>query len=165
MGVFGVMTVALAVIGDSRVEPTAEHVEVSLATRRFLEAVRTGDDQGAAAMLTAKARKKTSEMGMLVAPPGSDTARFTLGVVVLGNKDTAYVRSKWTDLDIAGKLRTDPVTWVLRREAGRWRISGMTAAVMPGEPPILLDFEDPQDMIRKQQSLQQEARKALKEEM
>ena len=70
MGVFGVMTVALAVIGDSRVEPTAEHVEVSLATRRFLEAVRTGDDQGAAAMLTAKARKKTSEMHMQVAPPG-----------------------------------------------------------------------------------------------
>ena len=159
MGMFGVMAVALAVTGANRVEPTARHLEVSLATCRFLEAVRKGDDEGAAAMLTAKARKKTSEMGMQVAPPGSDTARFTLGGVVLRDEDTAYAKSEWTDRDSAGRLRTDPVTWVLRREAGGWRISGMTATVIPGEPPILLDFEDPEDMLRKQQSLQQEARK------
>jgi hypothetical protein len=155
MGMFGVMAVALAVTGGNRVEPTATHVEVSLAAFRFLEAVRTGDDHRAAAMLTAKARKKTSEMGMVIAPPGSDSARFTLGVVVLGDKDTACVRSEWTDRDSTGSLRTDPITWVLRREAGGWRISGMSVTVIPGEPPILLDFEDPEDMLRKQQSLQQ----------
>ena len=160
MGVFGVMAVVLAVTGGNRVEPTPTHVEASLAACRFLEAVRTGNDNTAAAMLTAKARKKTSEMGMQVAPPGSDTASFTIGKALLSDRDTAYVRSQWTDRDTTGKLRTDRIVWVLRREAGGWRMSGMAVTVLPGKPPTLLDFEDPEDMLRKQQALQEALRES-----
>jgi len=160
MGTFGVIAVALAVTGGHRVEPTPTHVEASLAACRFLEAVRTGDDQTAAAMLTAKARKKTAEMNMQVAPPGSTTARFTLGDVVSGNQDTAYVRSEWTDRDSTGKLRTDPITWVLRHGARGWRVSGMRVTLLPGKPPTLLDFEDPEGMLRKQQASQEALREA-----
>src|SRR5262245_46183091 len=47
----------------------------------FLEAVRTGNDQKAAEMLSPLARQKTAEKQMVVAPPGSPTAKFTVGKV------------------------------------------------------------------------------------
>ncbi len=47
----------------------------------FLEAVRTGDDAKANEMLTQLAREKTSEIDMVVAPPGSETASFEVGEV------------------------------------------------------------------------------------
>lgn len=153
MGTFGVIVVALAVTGDSRVEPAAGHRQAALVTRLFLEAVRTGDDKTAAAMLTAKARKKTAEMNMQVAPPGSDTASFTIGKAVLIDGGTAYVRSAWTDLDNFGKPHTERVTWVLRRDAGAWRISGMLVSALSGKPPTRFDFEDPEGMLHKEQTL------------
>src|SRR5579859_3872797 len=51
------------------------------AVHDFLEAVRTGNDSKAAIMLTPVARRKTEEMQMTVAPPGSDTAKFEIGEV------------------------------------------------------------------------------------
>src|SRR5437762_2724858 len=45
----------------------------------FLEAVRTGNDRLAAAMLTPLARQKTAEYELVVAPPGSPTAKFKVG--------------------------------------------------------------------------------------
>lgn len=167
MGTFGVIVLALAVTGDSRVDPAADYCEVLLATRRFLEAVRTGDEKTAAAMLSAKARKKTAAMNMQVAPAGSDTASFRVGEVVLHGEGSACASCAWTDVDDFGKPCTERVTWALRRETGGWRVSGMLVSVVPGEPPILLNFEDPQDMLSKQAAIQKTAQeiasKAAKE--
>ncbi len=124
----------------------------------FLEAVRTGNDQKTAAMLTPLARKKTAEAEMAVAPPGSPTAKFQVGEVeyVTPEKDGAHVWSRWTDVvDDQGHTRTDELIWVLRKEEEGWRIAGMVTKVYPNQPPLVLNFEDPQDMSRKQQLLHQ----------
>ncbi|HTQ38400.1 MAG TPA: hypothetical protein VMJ32_05205 [Pirellulales bacterium] len=109
-------------------------------------------------MLTPVARQKTAEMQMVVAPPGSPTAKFKVGEVeyVTPNKDGAHVWTSWTDqIDTQGHTRTDDIIWVLRHEDEGWRIVGMVTKVYADQPPLILNFEDPEDMLRKQQLLHQ----------
>ena len=121
----------------------------------FLEAVRTGNDQKAAEMLSPLARQKTAEKQMVVAPPGSPTAKFTVGKVKYkpDDKDGAYVSCTWSDVDDQGQPRSDEIVWGVRHEPEGWRIVGMVLQVLPNEEPLVLNFEDPDDMIRKQQLL------------
>lgn len=122
----------------------------------FLEAVRTGNDEAASNLLTPLARQKTSEMDLKVAPPGSDTAKFKVGEVEMVEEDGAHVASEWTDVDESGQPHTDPIVWMLQRDEQGWRIAGMATRVFEDQPPLFLNFEDPQDMIRKQQLVAQE---------
>lgn len=121
---------------------------------KFLKAVQTGDDQTAAEMLTEMARKKTEELEMVVAPPGSDTASFEVGQVEMIQEGGAYVSSTWTDLDEQGQPHSDQIVWVLRKEPEGWRIAGMVTKLFDNK--LVLNFEDPEDMIRKQQLAEQE---------
>jgi len=63
----------------------------------------------------------------------------------------AHVSSNWTDTGEDGQPATDEIIWMLRRDPAGWRIAGMATKIFKDELPLLLDFEDPQDMIRKQQ--------------
>jgi hypothetical protein len=121
----------------------------------FLEAVRTGNDQKAGEMLSPLARQKTAEKQMVVAPPGSPTAKFTVGKVKYkpDDNDGAYVSCTWSDVDDQGNARSDEIVWGVRQEPEGWRIVGMVLQVLPNEEPLVLNFEDPDDMIRKQQLL------------
>ena len=132
--------------------PDAKPDEVMTA---FLEAVRAGDDENAAGLLTPLARQKTAEMEMVVAPPGSDTAKFqVLEVEVIGAE--AQVATDWTDLDTDGRPHTDRIVWMMRKDADGWRISGMATRVFIDRPPSVLNFEDPADMLQKQQQAEEE---------
>lgn len=132
--------------------PDAKPEEVMTA---FLEAVRAGDDGKAAGLLTPLARQKTSEMEMVVAPPGSDTAKFeVLESEVIGAE--AQVATDWTDLDTDGHPHTDRIVWMMRKVGDGWRISGMATRVFIDRPPIVLNFEDPADMLQKQQQAEEE---------
>ena len=122
----------------------------------FLEAVRTGNDEKATQMLSPVARQKTAEKNLAVAPPGSDTASFQVGAVEMVDQGGAHVASTWTDVDEEGKPRTDSIVWMLRQEAEGWRVVGMATKVFADQPPLFLNFENPDDMIRKQQLVQQE---------
>ena len=113
---------------------------------QFLEAVRTGNDQGAQGMLTRLAQEKTAELEMMVAPPGSDTASFEVGEVELLGDQNARVASSWTDLEHDGGSRTDYITWLVRRDSSGWRISGMATELVPGEGPVVLNFENPEEI-------------------
>ncbi len=150
--------------GSAADEKSAGQSGPAAAVAEFLEAVRTGDDEKAARMLTETARTKTAEMNMEVAPPGSDTASFEVGQVeYLGeNRDGARVASTWSDLDENSKRRSDQITWMLRREPQGWRIAGVAATIFEGEPPLLLNFEDPEEMLRKQRWVQEETRRRAK---
>lgn len=131
------------------------------AAHEFLEALRTGNDEAATKMLSATAREKTASLNRNVTPPASDTARFTVGKVDYVNDDGARVCCTWTDLDENGQPKTDDAIWVLRREPEGWRVVGVAAQVFPGEPPLLLNFEDPDDMFRKQQWVREEMRRRM----
>ena len=130
----------------------------------FLDAVRRGDDVQTAQMLTTLARQKVAEMDMGVAPPGSDTADFEVGDVEWLGDEGARVASRWTDQDGYGARQTHDMVWMLRREAAGWRIAGVAAEVFDGEPPLLLNFEDPEEMIRKQDLLAEEVARRLQRE-
>ncbi|MCS7303647.1 MAG: hypothetical protein NZ602_00885 [Thermoguttaceae bacterium] len=135
---------------NPKLEPPAE------AVYEFLEAVRKGDDQGAERMLTSLARKKTQEMNMVVAPPGSDTASFQVGKVTMLDDNRAEVLCKWTDREPDGSFRTDEIIWLVKKEPEGWRVAGMAAMVFPDQPPYPLNFEDPEDMLRQQEKIKTE---------
>jgi hypothetical protein len=130
------------------------------AISQFLAAVKNGDDAKASSLLTDVARQKTKEHEIVVAPPGSETASFkVLESEVEGS--AAQVGADWTDLDANGSPRTDRVVWMLKKQADAWRISGMATRIFPDMPPVVLNFEDPEDMMAKQQAAEEEmARRA-----
>jgi len=129
----------------------------AIATREFLEAVRSGNDEKAAQMLTVAAREKTTKMDLKVAPPGSDTAEFSIGKVQYFPQDRAGVHCVWSDLDENSRRKVEKMIWMLRREPSGWRVAGVVVPVFEDRPPLLLNFEDPEDMVRKQQWARQEA--------
>jgi hypothetical protein len=121
----------------------------------FLEAVRTGNDANVSEFLTPLARERTAAMEMVVAPPGSETAKYQVrGVQVQGTD--AQVQTDWTDLDTDGLMHTDEIVWLLRREREGWRIWGMTSRVFEDQEPITLNFENPQEMLERQQRAEEE---------
>lgn len=144
--------------------PQKDAATPNKAVHCFLEAVRKGDDAAAGQMLTDLARKKTQEINMVVAPPGSDTAQFNVGATEMVEDGKAYVASDWTDLDSEGKPRTDKIVWIVRSDGQQWRIAGMAAKVFPDRPPVQLNFEDPQEMLKQQQMIEREATAQMRQE-
>ena len=144
--------------GDGGDDPNAraETGGPATAVTVFLDAVRQGDDAKAAEMFTVTAREKAAAMNIQVAPRGSDTARFGVGETEFVNEDLAKVQSTWTDVDETGAFRSDEMAWMLRREPAGWRVAGMAATVFQGEPPLLLDFENPEETLRKLELLRKE---------
>ncbi len=134
------------------------------AVHAFLDAVRRGDDKKASALLTDLARKRTEEVDMVVAPPGSDSATFEISEVEAISDGEAHVLSKWTDLDADGKPYSDEIVWLLKRQGQEWRIYGMATRLFVDSKPVLLNFEDPQDMIHKQQMAEQEMMRRANEQ-
>ncbi len=143
--------------------PTAETPQGAVTI--FLSAVCAGNDAHAASMLTDLARQKTAEMDLEVAPPGSDTAEFRIGAIELVGEDAARVACTWSDLDEDGRRGEEQILWVLRREEPGWRIAGMAPTIFPGEPPLLLNFEDPEEMFEKLQWVQEEAMRRAQAEV
>jgi hypothetical protein len=135
------------------------------ACTQFLEAVRTGDDEKAARMLSVASREKAAALNRGFTPSASDTARFTVdpNVKYIG-EDGAQVKSTWTDKDDDGQTQSEDAVWVLRHEQEGWRLVGMAETIFPGEPPLLLNFEDPEEMIKKIQWAREEIRRRAEKE-
>ena len=166
------MVVAAGLIGcSSSASSTPEATETAEAPAgpdqsvyEFLQAVRQGDDTKAQGMLTTLAQKKTTEMDMVVAPPGSDTAKFEVGASEISGDGTARVASVWSDLDHEGKRRTDQITWVLKQENSHWRIAGMATKIFPDQGPVMLNFENPQEMLDTQRQAEEAATRRAADE-
>lgn len=147
-------------------EPSAvaniEPAKVAVTT--FLEAIKRGDERSAMGMLTDVARAKTQELGLSVAPPVKDTATYRVGEceTVAGTDDVVHVATTWTDTDAEGFTTTDNVIWVCRLDPEGWRVVGMAMRIFPDLPPLLLDFEDPEDMLAKQRLVAEELTRRAK---
>mgnify|MGYP006282724019 FL=1 len=127
----------------------------------FLDAVKRGDDTAARGMLTKVARAKTDEMGMSVAPPVADTATYAVREceIVSDAGDVAHVATVWTDVSADGAQSSENVVWVVRLDPEGWRVVGMAMRVFDDMPPLLLNFEDPDDMLAKQELVAAELEK------
>ena len=108
----------------------------------FLDALRRGDDDKVMEMYTVRARQEAAQTDEHFVPRGSDTAQFQVGGVEYLAEHGARVACTWTDLDQAGQQHTLELLWMVRREPQGWRVAGMAAFPFPGEPPVLLDFEN-----------------------
>ena len=127
--------------------PAAPADPIRSVVHQFLDAVRQGNTAVASARLTPLALKRTSELDLNFSPPGSATARFTVGKLEMVEKDKAVVESVWTDLDADGKPNQESIVWALRLTEGQWRISGMAAELASDQPPVIIDFENPETMV------------------
>jgi hypothetical protein len=134
------------------------------AVREFLDAIKRGDDTAARSLLTEIARKKTTEMGLAIAPPVAATASYSIGdcEAVGDTGEIVHVASTWTDTDSDGFTSVDEVIWAVRLDPEGWRVVGMATKVFEDAPPLLLNFEDPEDMLAKQEQLAQEIQRRAK---
>lgn len=71
--------------------------------------------------------------------------------VLADNPNGAHVAVRWTEKYQDGDVSYD-VTWVLRKQPEGWRVAGMAMELIPGNGQEFLNFEDPDDMIRKQEA-------------
>jgi hypothetical protein len=131
------------------------------AVASFLDAVKRGDDMAARGMLTKVAATKTQELGISVAPPVPASATFSIreAEVVGEADDLVHVATTWTDTDPGGFTTSDNVVWVVRLDPEGWRVVGMATRVFDDMPPLLLNFEDPEDMLNKQNMVAAELEK------
>ncbi|MCA9122581.1 MAG: hypothetical protein H6822_03570 [Planctomycetaceae bacterium] len=139
--------------GDNGTEtplPVVQTSEPGAVVLAFLDALRDGDDEIAETLLTSIARRETKEHDLTVQPPGSPSARYTIGEVrhVQGG---VHVNSNWIEYDESGEQSNYDIVWVLRQEPVGWRVAGMATAVIPNKPPIYLNFEDVPDLLQKWQ--------------
>src|SRR5208337_2499149 len=95
----------------------------------FLEALCTGDNDGAMKFLSRLARQKVEESGRNVVPPANENAKIEVEDAVFPNSDhnIAHVPARWIELDDTGKPRTDKTTWVCRLEPEGWRVAAFAA--------------------------------------
>jgi len=127
----------------------------------FLDAIKRGDEAAASGMLTKVARAKTQELGLSVAPPVAPTATYSIRDCELVGEDgdLVHVGTTWTDTDADGFTSTDNVVWVVRLDPEGWRVVGMAMRIFEDLPPLLLNFEDPEDMLAKQDMVATELQK------
>ena len=150
--------------GQAVSAPTSTAVEpAKAAVASFLDAVKRGDDAAARGMLTKVAAAKTKEMGISVAPPVPASATYSIREceIVGDSEDLMHVATTWTDTDADGFTTTDNVVWVVRLDPEGWRVVGMAMRVFDDMPPLLLNFEDPADMVAKQELVAAELHKRL----
>lgn len=160
----GIMSQSGCSAGGAEPASTVNLEPAKVVVGAFLQAIKRGDEQAALAMLTDVARAKTQELGLSVAPPVKDTATYSIGdcEAVGDADDIVHVATAWTDTDEDGFTTTDNVIWVCRLDPEGWRVVGMAMRIFPDLPPLLLDFEDPADMLAKQQLVADEITRRAK---
>jgi hypothetical protein len=125
---------------------------------RFYEALRKGDEPAIAELLTDKAKAETAKSGLGIQSQGSNRLQYELGEVEYVNEalDGAHVQSLWIDFDERGERLATEVIWVLRKQSDGWRVAGMATQIAEGQLPLLFNFEDPEDMLRKKEYVERQ---------
>ncbi len=130
--------------GNDSAAPPSEVVAL------FLDSVRRGDESVTLSLLTDLAQQEIRRSGLEVAPIGSPEARFTIGQVryVEQDPDGAFVECLWSEpLEGRAEGMNTEVVWALRRQAGAWKVAGMAIDLGAEDEPLVIDFEDSQDLM------------------
>jgi hypothetical protein len=124
----------------------------------FLTALKNGDHSTATAMLSEKAQTETAKQNLGISPPGSTSAQFVVDPegVFKGQDGNTYVLSSWTDTDSRGVTQTYDIGWILKNEKDSLAITGMVTKVFDDGDELLLNFEDPVDMMRRRNEAEAE---------
>ncbi len=171
-----VMLAALAVCGCGSSTPAGsasapevkppELADAKGVVQAFLEAFKAGNDGAAEKLLTKKAIEETKKFDLVINVPGDASASFkVLDAEAVGSEDEqgAHVLTQWTDGE-GDSQRTEECIIVLRPQGPDWRIAGLIYRPYADLPPVVLDFEDPKDMIEQMSLVEQEATRRAKAE-
>jgi hypothetical protein len=140
--------------------------EAKSVVNEFLNALRRGDDAKAKTLLTKLARQKVEEQGRSLGRGANDSVKIEVDDAAFPTPehDIAHIPTRWIDQDESGKARVDKATWVCRHETEGWRVAGFAAYVFEGEEPLFMNFEDPEDMAKHQEWLNEEFERRSKAE-
>ena len=132
----------------------------------FLEARRAGDAKTTAGLLTSVARAATAKHKIDVNGDALPDLQFQVAKpkFLKNNPKGAHVSSIWSELLPDGNTASYEVVWVLRKEEAGWRVAGFAAELTPGTQPQFLNFEDPEDMLQKQQEAYAASQEETKED-
>ena len=117
---------------------------VGQAAYDFLDAVLKGDTQRASQRLPPMAIERIPATGKQFAPPGLETATFRIGEVRLPTPTQAVVQCFLTDSQSGPEPRTEEIGCLLRLVGNEWRVSGIAFSPGSDRPPMILNFENPQ---------------------
>jgi hypothetical protein len=132
--------------------------------KAFLNCVRQQEEEKARLLLSTVAREKTAKMELVADLHVSEKAKFTIGEVEMRGEDGAHVACTWSDVDEDGGEYSTTIVWLVGLEDEGWRIVGMAMKVFEDQPPVVLNYEDPDDMKRKQMLIEQEIAKRESED-
>ncbi|WP_146528570.1 hypothetical protein [Novipirellula artificiosorum] len=116
---------------------------------QFLDRVRRGGEgSGAEKLLTERAQAELKRIGRTVEPIGSPDAHFNVTQArgIEGEPNAMLVQSIWSEPAEDGTHSDFEVVWAVHRGADGWRISGLVMDVEPGQPPVVIDFENGEEM-------------------
>ncbi|TWU40292.1 hypothetical protein Q31b_36400 [Novipirellula aureliae] len=118
---------------------------------QFLDRVRRGGETtDAGQLLTQRAQAELKRIGRTVQPIGTPDARFDVrqAAAIPNEPGSMLVQSIWTEPNSDGSLGQYEVVWAVHREQAGWRISGLAMEMNPGQPPIVIDFENGDEMAK-----------------
>jgi hypothetical protein len=121
----------------------------------FLKAICDNDQETMFEMLTVDARDALRERGM---SPGMNAGEgATYEVLEFEYVDEgAHVACNWLEKQEDGTIGKTPVIWIMHKGKAGWRVAGMAMRVFDDMRPYTFNFEDPTDMIHKQELIDQE---------
>lgn len=116
----------------------------------FLNALRSGDSPTTESLLTSKARQELARHSLSVDVQSAPNATYQVrpAEVLKNDPSGAHVSSIWTEKFDDGE-ETYEIVWALRHQPEGWRLAGMAMELIPGQQMQFLNFEDPEDMLRK----------------
>jgi hypothetical protein len=121
----------------------------------FLKAICSNDQDAMFDMLTVKARDALRERGMSPGMNAGENAAYEVLEFEYVNEG-AHVACNWTEKQEDGTQLTMPVIWIMHKEPTGWRVAGMAMRVFDDLRPVIFNFEDPVDMVHKQELIDQE---------
>ncbi len=95
----------------------------------------------------------------------SPGATYAIGEseVVSEDGEIVHVATTWSETGADGSTSSEDILWVVRLDPEGWRVVGMAMLIFTGEPPLLLNFEDPDDMLAKQEQVVRELQRRARQ--
>lgn len=136
-------------------------------TYYFVKALQTGDENAVFGMLTAEAYSERVRTKVPLTPGFPENVDIMMGNVQYLQDENqqvvgAQVGTTWTETDPADEGQTveNRIVWVLRNEgapgAEKWRVAGMICIVDPQLDPILVNFEDMEETLKKYKEIEEQ---------
>jgi hypothetical protein len=124
---------------------------------RFLEALRAGDENAVAGLLTNAARQETVRLGYQINPPGDPTSTYQVGRIEYSGEqqNEALASSVWTHDLGDGEMFSFEAVWILKRESEGWRVSGLAVSDPGNEQPLVFNFENLEEVFQKKDLVEQ----------